>query len=157
MLLVACVLAAVVCGHSHTHKCIHSHMGTATPPTAPQAWGETHHFHSEAAPEKSNIRITVLAPSLSDPRAYCTSDSDSRSDLNDNWFDCRESDVLTAAKKALLLNVILPEAVAFLQQALKVECLTAPVVVPSASCWNTFTIPESDRTRGVPDTDFVCT
>jgi leishmanolysin len=68
---------------------------------------------------------------------------------------CTADDVLTSEKLDTLVNVILPNAVQFIQSALKVIALTTPLNVGHVPCQKEITSPPAHSDPGVSDADFV--
>ncbi|CAJ1991401.1 GP63-like protein leishmanolysin-like protein [Leishmania donovani] len=111
---------------------------------------------SEWAP----IRIAVFMPDLEDESKYCTAVGQMRPDSSGSLVPCTSNaDLLTDAKKAVLINSILPQAVNMHAQRLKVRRLAASTSIvvnsmPGSYC-GSFTVPTAHRTTGVPNADFV--
>ncbi|GET91204.1 Gp63-like protein, leishmanolysin-like protein [Leishmania tarentolae] len=106
------------------------------------------------------IRIAVFMPDLEDQSKYCTAIGQMRPDFSGSLVPCASAaDLLTDAKKAVLIESILPQAVNMHTQRLKVRRLAADTSIvvnsmPGSNC-GSFTIPAAHRTTGVPDADFV--
>jgi leishmanolysin len=114
-----------------------------------------HQFHAAQSSTPESIRIVVSTQDLEVAEQYCPVMGHSRPDLtNGESLTCMASEVLTAAKKDLLLNQLLPTALARLTSRIKVKRYTSNLVVSRQACLY-FTIPDSHSTTGVPEADFV--
>jgi hypothetical protein len=113
-----------------------------------------HQFRAAQASTPESIRIFVSTQDLETPSQYCSNAGQSRPDFTGMYLTCTANEVLTAAKKDLLLNQLLPTALARLTSRIKVNRYTSNLVVSRQAC-SYFTIPDSHSTTGVPDADFV--
>ena len=69
---------------------------------------------------------------------------------------CTQDDILTAEKKAFLVNTVLPQAITYLQSALKGLRLNQPLSVgTSPPCRGRVTSPASHNDPGVASADFL--
>ena len=101
------------------------------------------------------LRIVFSTADLDDSSQYCTAEGDVRPDFAGNSVTCSADDVLTAEKKRILLDNILPTAQQKIQTALQLQQRVSPVVVPQQACGSDFTIPSEHSTAGVSDADVV--
>lgn len=106
------------------------------------------------------IRIAVFTPDLDDDSRYCTAVGQMRPDFYGNTIQCAATaDILTDAKKSVLMNFVLPEAVKAHTSRLMVRPLasdtTIAVTSMSGKYCGSFTVPAAHRTTGVADADFV--
>ena len=143
----------------HTHDCIHEHLPRLASQRTPQRY---------VAPEKvaaaegggtaQALRIHVSAESLSsDPGRACFAEGESYSAFEGgDEYTCASADVITAAKRAMLLEQLMPQATSALSRLLRVQRLDGPLVLGNARCGygGGVPVPEAHRTAGV-DADFV--
>ena len=143
----------------HTHDCIHEHLPRLASQRTPQRY---------VAPEKAAaaegggtaqaLRIHVSAESLSsDPGRACFAEGESYSAFEGgDEYTCASADVITAAKRAMLLEQLMPQATSALSRLLRVRRLDGPLVLGNARCGygGGVPVPEAHRTVGV-DADFV--
>ena len=143
----------------HTHDCIHEHLPRLASQRTPQRY---------VAPEKAAaaegggtaqaLRIHVSAESLSsDPGRACFAEGESYSAFEGgDEYTCASADVITAAKRAMLLEQLMPQATTALSRLLRVQRLDGPLVLGKARCGygGGVPVPEAHRTAGV-DADFV--
>ena len=143
----------------HTHDCIHEHLPRLASQRTPQRY---------VAPEKAAaaegggtaqaLRIHVSAESLSsDPGRACFAEGESYSAFEGgDEYTCASADVITAAKRAILLEQLMPQATSALSRLLRVQRLDGPLVLGNARCGygGGVPVPEAHRTVGV-DADFV--
>ena len=143
----------------HTHDCIHEHLPRLASQRTPQRY---------VAPEKAAtaeggrtaqaLRIHVSAESLSsDPGRACFAEGESYSAFEGgDEYTCASADVITAAKRAILLEQLMPQATSALSRLLRVQKLDGPLVLGNARCGygGGVPVPEAHRTVGV-DADFV--
>ncbi|KPA78759.1 putative mitochondrial leishmanolysin-like protein [Leptomonas pyrrhocoris] len=106
------------------------------------------------------IRIAVFTPDLEDDSRYCTAVGQLRPDYYGNTVECTSTaDILTQAKKDVLIHSLLPQAV----QAHASRLMVHPVAKGTAIVVNamggrycgSFTVPAAHKTAGVADADFV--
>ena len=121
----------------HTHDCIHEHLPRLASQRTPQRY---------VAPEKAAIadgggtaqalRIHVSAESLSsDPGRACFAEGESYSPFEGgDEYTCASADVITAAKRAILLEQLMPQATSALSGLLRVQRLHGPLVLGNARC-----------------------
>lgn len=103
------------------------------------------------------IRIKVFTEDLNNRNKYCTRVGDVRSDFRRREINCTKDNILTAEKKELLLNFIIPNAVKMHTDRLLVQPVVGNLVLPrfyNLFC-NEFTVPSSHRKTGVPGADMV--
>jgi hypothetical protein len=105
---------------------------------------EGRHFVARA-PE--SIRFVISTQDLELSSQYCTAVGDTRPDFQGATLTCAASDVLTAAKKDLLLNQVLPVALERLAARIKVARLTSNLMVGSRGC-SGFTVPAAHKSTG---------
>jgi hypothetical protein len=115
-----------------------------------------HQFHADQLSTPESIRIVISKQDLEVAERYCTTAGESRPDLTTNgkFLTCMADEVLTVAKKDLLLNQLLPTALARLTSRIKVNRYTSNLIVARQAC-SYFSIPDSHSTTGVPEADFV--
>jgi leishmanolysin len=100
------------------------------------------------------IRIVLSTEDLTTTSQYCTATNDVRPTFsNGATTTCAAADVLTTAKRNLLVNTILPEALTRLAARISVNRLTSNLVVGS-SCGD-HTIPSAHSSTGVANADYV--
>jgi leishmanolysin len=146
------------------HHCIHDTpavqrlMHTGMDIVAPQF---------KAAPRKGDragvalatgpLRILVSAADLNTTGQYCAAIGDTVPDFQGSTTTCATSDdLLTTAKKDILLNQILPAAQKVLADALNVVQLTTGGTIASSACSGYFTIPAAYQTSpGAENMDYV--
>jgi leishmanolysin len=106
------------------------------------------------------IRIAVFTHDLEDDSRYCTAVGQYRPDYTGKSIECTSNDdILTEAKKSVLINYLMPEAVKAHTARLMVHPVEkdSTIVVnsmPGRFC-GAFTVPKEHRTTGVSDADFV--
>lgn len=167
------------CGHDHVaaehnnEPLSYVRMGTveapptpSTPPPPSPQMQQPHIIEVQAAASSSGgttwapIRIAVFTPDLDDATKYCTAVGQSRPDSYGNFIPCATTqDILTDAKKSVLMNFVLPEAVKAHAARLMVRPVASgsTIVVssmPGRYC-GSFSVPDAHRTTGVADADFV--
>ena len=143
----------------HTHDCIHEHLPRLASQRTPQRYVA---FEKAATAEGGGtpqaLRIHVSAESLSsDPGRACFSEGESYSAFEGgDEYTCAPADVITAAKRAILLEQLMPQATSALSGLLRVQRLDGPLVLGNARCGygGGVPVPEAHRTAGV-DADFV--
>jgi leishmanolysin len=129
----------------------HDHARSAHVQQGESAHREGRHFVAQA-PE--SIRFVISTQDLELSSQYCTAAGDTRPDFQGATLTCAASDVLTTAKKDLLLNQVLPVALERLAARIKVTRLTSNLMVGSFGC-SGFTVPAAHKSTGVPNADFV--
>lgn len=114
-------------------------------------------FKAEATTFTGSLRITISSLDLEDSTKYCTQVGATSPTFQSatSTATCTAEDVLTTAKKSILLNNILPLAVAKLQNVLNVAQLTSNLVIPSTHCTAISKNTTRDQSTGIPSTDFV--
>ncbi|ORC83907.1 surface protease GP63 [Trypanosoma theileri] len=105
------------------------------------------------------IRIKLVSDHLKEGAHHCSDGvSTIKFFLKDN-FTCKEDDILTAEKKKILVDEILPEAIKLHKERLFVKRLNGSIVVPNFSDENLCSkfIPEEykDKTRNFSGYDMV--
>ncbi|RNE96538.1 leishmanolysin [Trypanosoma rangeli] len=104
------------------------------------------------------LRFKVFSEDMNNASRYCTAAGELSLDLEGGIHACQQQDVLTAKKKSIILNQMLPRAIQLHMDRLHVQPEKRPVIVPNFSsetlCSN-FEIPSSHHTRGVPGADMV--
>jgi leishmanolysin len=165
--IVACAALLSLLGTSaavmaHRHECIHDspqlrQILTTDLARGPVILSEKEHrkgrgnFQAQAA---AVMRIVVSTQDLVTSGQYCARVGEVVPNKQGASVTCTSDDILTDAKKSILLNNILPAAIAKLSSALLVEPVTRAITVPSDACtW--FTIPASHATTGVANADYV--
>ncbi|KEG06574.1 major surface protease [Trypanosoma grayi] len=112
--------------------------------------------YTAAAPGWEPIRIKVFTEDLKNELRYCTAEGQERPNFVGRNVTCNASDILTADKKALLIDQLLPEAIKLHSDRLLVVPENVIVVrrfVVSACVY--FTIPSDHRDPGVSGADMV--
>jgi hypothetical protein len=168
IILVVVIVASICFGEASSHRCVHDdedmrpilhHHGHDR--TVPQ-----HRYNVQldagssgnAAPVPSgHLRVAVSALDLSIASKYCTSNSTVAPDFMGGSIICTSADeVLTDAKRSILINVILPRAIKMQQERVRVAMpMTSNISMTPETVCPYFTIPSSDVTYGVPDADFA--
>ncbi|RNF14393.1 surface protease GP63, partial [Trypanosoma cruzi] len=103
------------------------------------------------------IRIKVPAEDMHDPLKHCTAAGDLRIDHFGRAITCEADDVLTEARRSIILRQTLPAAIQLHAERLSVRPVTRPVVIPHTGlgmCDN-FTIPHKHHTVGVSGADMI--
>jgi leishmanolysin len=100
------------------------------------------------------LRVVVSSLDLTTSGQYCASAGSTAPDFGGSRLTCTADDVLTAAKRSMLLDDIVPEAIRRLSARLKVVPMTSNLMVSSGAC-SGFTKPASHSSSGVPNADFV--
>ena len=141
------------------HDCIHDDLPRLASQRTPQRY---------VAPEKAAtaagsgtaqaLRIHVSAQSLSsDPGRACFAAGESYSPFEGgSEYTCTSADVITAAKRTMLLEQLMPQATSAFSRLLRVQRLHGPLVLRNARCGygGGVPVPEAHHTVGV-DADFV--
>ena len=109
-------------------------------------------FHPQQS--YSQIRIVTSTLDLDDTTKYCTAAGDTSPDFSGSTVTCTADDVLTAEKKSILLNNVLPAAITRLEEVLKVQAVAGNLVVPTSACPR-HSVPTAHTTSGVANADFV--
>lgn len=105
-----------------------------------------------------SLRIGSFAEDVNNSEKYCTQVGDLRSTLYGETVVCTFDDILTKEKKEALLREILPFAVKMHTSRLLVQPVVGSLKVSSSSFLATcgeFSIPDSHRTDGVANYDFL--
>jgi leishmanolysin len=110
---------ALLTATAFAHRCIHDTLDLS--PHMHVSLQKQRTFHSAATTTREPIRIVLDTTQLSNSSMYCTSVGDQRSNLMGSTQTCTADDVLTAAKRDILTQHILPAALARLSSALWVE------------------------------------
>ncbi|ORC85723.1 putative surface protease GP63, partial [Trypanosoma theileri] len=104
------------------------------------------------------IRIIASREDLEDSTKYCTADGEERVDYSSGLaLQCASFDILTTAKKNLIIQQLLPVAIQLHAVRLLIHRETNSLVVPaftSPICLR-FTVPASHHTTGVANADTV--
>ncbi|RNE95143.1 surface protease GP63, partial [Trypanosoma rangeli] len=104
------------------------------------------------------IRFKVFSEDMNNASRYCTAAGESRPNMEGGTRVCRRKDVLTAEKKSMILNQVLPRAIKLHMDRLHIQPFTGPVVLPNFSAGTLcgeFEIPSSHHTTGVSGADMV--
>ncbi|RNF03126.1 surface protease GP63 [Trypanosoma rangeli] len=105
-----------------------------------------------SGPDWAPIRFKVSSEDMNNPSKYCTAAGDVRSDFEGGIRMCLQQDVLTAEKKFITLNRLIPGAIKMHTDRLHVQPLMLGLRVPnytSETACGSFTIPSSHHTTGV--------
>ncbi|KAK7199332.1 major surface protease gp63 [Novymonas esmeraldas] len=110
-------------------------------------------------PDWKPIRVAVFTEDIADSSRYCTQVGQLRSDFTGYLVICGPDDVLTDAKKQMLLEFMIPSAVRMHEERLSVQRERGNIVVDldtfeDPKCRG-FSIPASHRREGVANADFV--
>jgi leishmanolysin len=149
------------------HNCIHDHdevqvlvRGSleSNPRVQRRRVAETRKFDAavdgSAAPHP--IRFSISSMDLDNAAQYCSTAGVQRPDFRGSHVTCTDEDVLTPAKKAVLLDKILPLATARLAELLSLtDSSDEAIVVPQGTCGAEFTVPSAHSAEGVHGTDYV--
>jgi leishmanolysin len=153
------------------HHCIHDGLANqrlirnGMDPIAPQPEdleaapnplrGSKRAFSSMGASTATPIRIVLRTDDLYNGR-YCTSASGTAPDFTGQTTACTvQADIFTTEKRTLLLEQILPRALAKVSGALKVDATVGNIFVPQGTCSGLYTIPSNDTSIGVANADYV--
>ncbi|KAK7198269.1 major surface protease gp63 [Novymonas esmeraldas] len=105
------------------------------------------------------LRIRVFTDDVDDASRYCTAVGQSRRDFQGGSATCTADDVLTAAKKRTLKDLLVPAAIQLHQERLNVQRVSGNIVVGSSiasdSLCGQFSIPAAHTRAGVSDADFI--
>lgn len=142
------------------HDCIHAQL----PPLASQRSAQRYAPPEKATATNGNadaalpLRIFVSADSLSsDPDKACFAAGDRYAPFTGSSSStCTALDVITDAKRTMLLETLMPEATAAFSSLLRVQRVQGPLVLQSMRCGygGGVPVPGAHRTAGV-DADFV--
>lgn len=103
------------------------------------------------------IRFVLRTKALDDPSQFCTVGDKTQQvpDFLGSTVTCSsQDDILTPAKKTILLERLLPAALELLSGALHVATLATPITIASASC-KFYPKDDSDASPGISGADFV--
>lgn len=106
----------------------------------------------------TNLRIGHFIDALSDTEKYCTKVGELRPTFQGGTAVCTFDDILTEEKRKALTDEILPFAIEMHTSRLMVIPATGTAVVPEAELatpCNEFSIPDSHKTEGVKEYDFL--
>lgn len=105
------------------------------------------------------IRIAVFTDDISNSSQHCTASGQSRPNFRGSRVTCSAAEVLTRAKKRVLLELLIPSAVQLHQERLNVQRVNGNIVVDSSiqkdRVCGQFSIREEHMKTGVKDADFV--
>lgn len=147
-----------IMGESHGHVCDHDSeamvrdlVGHGQDINHPQQYTSKHgEFHTQSV---GTIRIAISSADMdaaAGAQAYCTAAGATAKDYKTTTpMTCTGDHVLTAAKKAILLNNIIPAAIAKLSSVLSVTRIVGNLIVPNTHSVQYFTIPSALKTTGV--------
>jgi hypothetical protein len=141
------------------HDCIHEHLPQLASQRTPQRYVAAEKAATAAGSGTAQaLRIHVSAQSLSsDPGRACFAAGESYSAFEGgSEYTCTSADVITAAKRAMLLEQLMPLATSAFSRLLRVQRLHGPLVLRNARCGygGGVPVPEAHHTVGV-DADFV--
>ncbi|KAK7197981.1 major surface protease gp63 [Novymonas esmeraldas] len=116
-------------------------------------------FVITAPPDWTPIRVAVFTYDIADSSRYCTEAGQLRPEFTGYIAICKPGDVLTDTKKQTLLELLIPSAVRMHEERLSVQRERGNIVVDQLidqhpDCRH-FSIPDSHRSEGVSDADFV--
>lgn len=100
------------------------------------------------------LRISIFTEDLKDSNNYCTKEGELRPDYTGGRVYCAKDEVLTAEKRDILLNYIIPNAVKLHKERLLVKPVDS-IVLSTMGSWRDFHPPQSHYTDGVSGTDFI--
>ena len=151
--------------HSHDgeHHCIHEKLTPATAHgIAPQSYGDATEkalSGGGAGGARLPLRIVINDDSLFADEHACLEAGGRRRDAFDpnSWQACEPADVLTAEKRTLLVERMMPRATAFFSRLLKVRRVDGRLRLSGTVCGyeGGVRVPEAYRTAGVADADIV--
>ncbi|RNE95235.1 leishmanolysin, partial [Trypanosoma rangeli] len=168
LLLVCCAAGCLAVAPAQKHRCgFDEMMGRGPPVTAvvrdvPRKGQGAMQAYTVAAEsvesEWALIRIKVSAKDMDDPSKHCTAVGD-MSMPDGSRVKCTEGDLLTEAKKDIVLKQLLPAAIKMHAERLSVRPVEGPIRMPMPDdgigpCSN-FTIPSWHRTTGVSGADLI--
>jgi leishmanolysin len=113
---------------------------------------------AQSGSSPAGIRIVLSTLDLTTEGKYCGAAGQTRPGYKTaDTITCREEDVLTAEKRSVLVDKILPAATKLLKSVLMVEEPLSELVVPAGSCPGLgYTIPTAHTVSpGVENADFV--
>ncbi|CUF51620.1 major surface protease, GP63, putative, partial [Bodo saltans] len=134
----------------HNYKNVHQSFAS----TASKASQSGRSFDSTAI-GFSNIRIVLRTIDVDNNAKVCSSVGQTISDMQGGTLTCTADDILTPAKRQILENQVLPQAIALLNERFKVDPVVGNLKVGSTSVCYLHTIPQSDTTTGVANADYV--
>lgn len=142
--------------HKHHHECMHGDVQLDVQPSIEKA---RHHRRSRAAlgsPAWAPIRITFVVNNLYNSSKYCNATGQRRPDFRGGTLTCRDVDILTDAKRAILTNTVLPKAVQLISERLFVIPWWGNLpIFNNQVCGNQTSVPENQSMFGIPNTDFA--
>ena len=149
--------------HSHEHHCVHEKLTPATAHgIAPQTYGDATEkalSGGGAGGARLPLRIVINDDSLFADEHACLEAGGRRRDAFDpnSWQACEPADVLTAEKRTLLVERMMPRATAFFSRLLKVRRVDGRLRLSGTICGyeGGVRVPEAYRTAGVADADIV--
>ena len=145
------------------HRCIHDeptfqdtvkrHLAD-TPPVPTRAPSPSSRRADALAVQ--GLRVVFSDLDLNLTTQHCTAVGQTRPDFRGSSTTCRAEDILTSAKRAVLVTKVLPSALGIVRGMLAMEPLTANIVVPATACNGlSYSIPSAHFTTGVPNADYV--
>ncbi|RNE95889.1 leishmanolysin [Trypanosoma rangeli] len=168
LLLVCCAAGCLAVAPARKHRCGFAEMmGRDPPPTAvvrdvPRRGQDAMQAYTVAAQgvgsEWAPIRIKVSAKDMDDPSKHCTVEGD-MSMPDGSRVKCTEDDLLTEAKKDIVLKQLLPAAIKMHTDRLSVKPMVDPIRMPmpddGIGACSDFTIPSWHHTIGVSGADMI--
>jgi len=161
------VIVALLCTAVHSfaedldfgHRCIFDELRQKrlALPTGKSLVVEVKHASADGRADTwEPIRILVSTADLDDPTKYCTEVGQEVGTFTGVNATCQEEEILTAEKKAILTDYVIPEAIKLHADRLKVQ----PVKKLKARMGFTglcgfFSIPDSHHTDGITGYDYV--
>nr|CCD15540.1 Major Surface Protease [Trypanosoma congolense IL3000] len=138
-------------------RCISDEVAARAGPPVRLATRNIAHSQTGADSEWSNIRIVTFTKDIEDERKHCTAEGQKRPTFFGDTADCTSDDVLTAAKKDLVITRLIPSAVQLHVDRLLVKPEAEPLVLPKfdGKVCSSFTVPASHNAEGVPDADMA--
>lgn len=163
VLATALLLAAAALAQGHGTSCKHdSHV---VPFLERQEMGVSYHPELDATARQQRearplargpIRFNLRTNSLYNPAFYCAKSDGTGTapDFLGGTVACGKDTVLTATKRDILLNKLLPAALKILSDALHMTTLTTPIKVAASAC-RLYDKDPNDETAGVANADFL--
>ena len=160
--LLLALAAVVALGHNgqqrKRHECIHDTPRIQNELRKNMVKAPHIKYRRDFHPQQSysQIRIVTSTLDLDDSSQFCSTTGGTSPDFTGGTVTCTADDVLTAEKKSILLNNVLPAAITRLEEVLRVQPVSGNLLVPVAACGaNRHTIPAAHTTSGVASADFV--
>ncbi|ESL05237.1 surface protease GP63 [Trypanosoma rangeli SC58] len=167
LLLVCCAAGCLADAPARRHRCGFGEMTRRGPPATavvrdvPRRGQGTMQAYTVAAQgeesEWAPIRIKVSAKDMDDPSKHCTTVGEVHTLPDGNNVTCKESHLLTEARKDIVLKQLIPAAIKLHAERLSVKPVRGPIRMPydGLGVCSSFTIPPWHHTIGVSGADLI--